>query len=300
MTRTAFDELVRHAPGATSDIDHLFPDLSARPVKRRIHRPAILIAAVAAVTATVLVVPMMLPGGTASAAALDTLSAAAGRQPEKAPDGIYHRVFVERFQYQGNIIHESWTLPDGTTWRRDTHPDGSVDYMKLPPMYSPTWTEWAPATVAALPTDAASMDAAVRKLVSGSISTNTAVFLYYGDALRVGYVPPAVRRAMILAMKRLPFIKAQTATTFDGAACMQITYYEPLEFFGGHYYCFDESTSTLLEEGRTFFGSVSYRSTLTVSDYVSTVPATVVSQAIDYTVPSGGPSETPSPTATPS
>jgi len=296
MTRTAFDELALHAPGRTADVGRLFPDLSARPAKRRIRRPAILVTAVAAVTVTVLVVPMMTPGGTASAAALDTLSAAAGRQPAEAPAGILHMVSVQRQDGLGDVTHESWTLSDGTAWRRDIRSDGSVEYMKLPPMY----TELAPATVAALPTDAAAMDTAVRKQASGSNSTNEAVFTYYGDALRLGYVPPAVRRAMISAMKRLPFIRAQRSTTADGAACLQITYYEPLAYFGGHYYCFDESTSTLLEEGRTFFGSVSYRSTLTVSDYVSTVPAAVVSQAIDYTVPNGGPSETPSPTATPS
>src|SRR5674476_1038188 len=48
MTRTAFDELVRHAPGATTGIDNLFPDLSTRPTKRRVRRPAILAAATAA------------------------------------------------------------------------------------------------------------------------------------------------------------------------------------------------------------------------------------------------------------
>lgn len=297
MTRTAFDELALHAPGPTADVNSLFPDVTApRRTSRRIRRPAILVVAVAAVTATVLVVPMMMPGGTAAAAALDTLSAAAGRQPAEAPAGILHMVFVQRQQGLGDVTFESWTLADGTAWRRDVRSDGSVEFMKLPPIYA----ELAPATVAALPTDAAAMDTAVRKQASGSNSTNQAVFTYYGDALRLGYVPPSVRRAMIGAMKRLPFVVARKATTADGAACLQITYYEPLEFFGGHYYCFDESTSNLLEEGMTFFGSVSYRSTFTVRDYVSAVPAAVVSQAVDYTVPNGGPSEAPSPTATPS
>lgn len=296
MTRTAFDELVRHAPGPTSDIDNLFPDLSARPTKRRIRRPAILVAAVAAVTATVLVVPMMLPGGTASAAALDNLSAAAGRQPDKAPAGILHQVFVERQRGMGDIKHESWTLADGTTWRRDTRSDGSVEYLKIPPMYSAL----APATVAALPTDPGAMDAVVRKQASGSVSTNEAVFVYYGDALRLGYVPPAVRRAMISAMKRLSFITTQRATTFDGAACLRITYYEPLRFFAGHYYCFNEATASLAESGFSTFGSIDFRSTVTVLDYVTAVPAVVTSQAVDYTVPTGGSSEEPSPTATPS
>ena len=133
MTRTAFDELICHAPGPTSDIDNLFPDLSARPTKRRIRRPAILVAAVAAVTATVLVVPMMLPGGTASAAALDNLSAAAGRQPDKTPAGILHEVVVERQEGRGDRTLESWILADGTTWRRDTTANGSVEYWKFPP-----------------------------------------------------------------------------------------------------------------------------------------------------------------------
>src|SRR5450631_3707684 len=110
MTRTAFAALVRHAPGPTTDIDSLFPDLSARPTKRRVRRPAILVAAVAAVTTTVLVVPMMLPGGTASAAALDNLSAAAGRQPDKVPAGILHQAVAERQQGVADRTLESWTL----------------------------------------------------------------------------------------------------------------------------------------------------------------------------------------------
>lgn len=296
MTRTAFDELARHAPGPTSDIDDLFPDLSARPAKRRIRRPAILLAAAAAVTVIVLVVPMMLPGGTASAAALDNLSAAAGRQPAQTPAGILHIVFVERFQNLGDVTHESWTLADGTTWRRDTLSDGSVEYLKLPPLY----LELAPATVAALPTDPGALDALLRKQVSGSASTNEAMFVYYGDALRQGYVPPAVRRAMIIAMKRLPFITTQSATTFDGAPCLKVTYYEPLRFFAGHYYCFDQSTANLVEDGTTLFGTSAggLRRTFTVFDYVITVPADVTSQAIDYTGPNGGPSTGPSATAT--
>jgi len=296
MTRTAFDELIRHAPGPTAGIDNLFPDLSARPTKRRIRRPAILVAAVAAVTATVLVVPMMLPGGTASAAALDSLSAAAARQPAETPAGILHEVFVEWQQGLGETKHESWTLADGTRWRRDTHADGSVEYMKLPPTYS----DLLPATVAALPTDPAAMDAVVRQQASGSVSTNEAVFVYYGDALRTGYVPPDVGRAMFGAMKRLPFIRTQRTTTIDGAACVRVTYYEPLRLFAGHYYCFDESTANLIEEGFSAWGSVDFRSTVKVLDYVTAVPEVVTSQAVDYTVPNGGPSGEPSPTATPS
>jgi hypothetical protein len=296
MTRTAFDELVRHAPGATTGIDNLFPDLSTRPTKRRVRRPAILAAAVAAVTATVLVVPMMLPGGTASAAALDDLSAAAGRQPDKAPAGILHEVFVEWQQGLGETRHERWTLPDGTNWRRDTSADGSVENLKLPPAYA----SLQPAFVAALPTDPAAMDAAVRKNTSGSSSTNEAVFVYYGDALQLGYVPPAVQRTMFSAMKRLPFIRTREATTIDGAACMQVTYYEPMRFFSGHYYCFDKATATFVEEGFSMSGSVDFRSTVKVLDYVAAVPSDVTSRAIDYTGPDSGASEKPSPTATPS
>lgn len=296
MTRTAFDELTRHAPGPTTDIETLFPDLTAQRTKRRVRRPAILVGAVAAVTATVLVVPVMMPGGATSAAALDNLSLVAGRQPEKTPVGILHLVFTERFDYQGDVKHESWTLADGTTWRRDTEADGSVAYMKLPPLYS----ELSPATVSALPTDPAALDQYVRSHATGSGSNNEAAFQYYGDALRQGYVPPAVRKAMIIAMKRLPFITTQSSTTFDGAPCMRVTYSELLRFFGGHYYCFDEGTARMVEDGITSFGTVTFRRTFTVADYVATVPADIVSRAIDYTGSTGGPSTAPSPTATPS
>ena len=299
MTRTAFDELALHAPGRTADVGRLFPDLSARPAKRRVRRPAILVTAVAAVTVTVLVVPMMTPGGTASAAALDTLSAAAGRQPAEAPAGILHTVVVERQRGMGDRTGESWTLSDGTRWQQNTSPSGSVEYWKFPSPYS-TLT---PAAVAALPTDPAAMDAVVRKQASGSLSTNEAVFTYYGEALRLGYVPPDVRRTMLTAMKRLPFIITQNATTIDGAACMKVTYYEPLRFFAGHYYCFDEATTSLAESGTSVFGSIDSRSTFTVRDYVTAVPTDVTSQAVDQTAVDQTMSDapaTPTPTATPS
>lgn len=294
MTRTAFDELVRHAPGATSDIDNLFPDPSAQPPKRRFRRPAILVAAVATVTATVLVVPMMLPGGTASAAALDNLSAAAGRQPERAPDGIFHEVVVERQKGMADRTLESWTLADGTTWRRDTTANGSMEYWKFPP--GPTRT--SPATVAALPTDPVALDAVVRKQVSGSVSTDEAVFRFYGDALRLGYVPPAVRRAMLMATKRLPHITTERAATIDGIGCLKVTYYEPLRLFLGRFYCFNEATASIVEEGQNMYLSNDFRSTVTVSEYVSAVPTVVTTQAVTEqsvkTTPETSPTATPS------
>ncbi len=278
MTRTAFDELVRHAPGATSDIDNLFPDLSARPAERRIRRPAILVAAVAAVTATVLVVPMMLPGGTASAAALDSLSATAGQQPDKSTAGVLHQVVVNRQKGMADRTLESWTLADGTTWRRDTQTDRSVEYWKFAPLSGVP--SLVPTAVAALPTDPADLDALVRSQVSGSMSTDEAVFVYYGDALRLGYVPPAVRRAMLIAMKRLPHIATQKAATIDGISCLKVTYSEPLRFAVSQYYCFDESTSSIVEEGDTEFASITFRSTVKVFDYVSAVPTAVTAQAV--------------------
>jgi len=293
MTRTAFDELARHAPGPTADIDALFPDVAARRLRRRVPRPVILVAAVTVVTATVLVIPAMLPGGTASAAALDSLSDVAGRQPEKAPAGIQHMVTSEWQDGLGERTFESWTLTDGTVWRRDTHADGSVEYLKIPPTYQAL----LPATVAALPTEPAAMDAAVRKQASGSLSTDEAVFTYYGDALRTGYVPPEVRQAMFGAMKRLPFIRSKKSATVDGAPCLQVTYYEPLRLFAGHYYCFDAATTVLVEEGHSAWGSVDYRSTLKMLDYVSAVPADVVAKAVD---PSSTASAASTPTSSPS
>jgi len=296
MTRNAFDELTRHAPGPTADIETLFPDLATPRPKRYIRRPAILVGSVAAVTATVLFIPLMLPGGTASAAALDNLSVTAGRQPGQAPVGIRHQVVVDRQPGMGNRTQESWTLADGTSWRRDTRSDGSLDYMKLPPIYEAL----APATVSLLPTDPGTMDAVVRKQVSGSSSTNEAVFVFYGDALRLGYVPPSVRQAMLIAMKRLPHITTEKAATIEGSQCLKVTYSEPLRVFVSQYYCFDEATASITEEGSTAFGSINFRSTVTVSDYVAAVPADVKSKAVDYTGPNGGPSQVPSPTASPS
>jgi hypothetical protein len=61
------------------------------------------------------------------------------------------------------------------------------------------------------------------------------------------HVPPAVRQAMLVAMKRLPYIASKKAATIDGSACLKVTYSEPLRFGTGQYYCFNESTASILD-----------------------------------------------------
>lgn len=110
------------------------------------------------------------------------------------------------------------------------------------------------------------------------------------------HVPPAVRQAMLVAMKRLPYIASKKAATIDGAACLKVTYSEPLRFGTGQYYCFNESTASILEEGNTEFASITFRSTVTVSDYVPAVPAAVTAQAVspEASTKAGTPTSTPS------
>jgi hypothetical protein len=179
----------------------------------------------------------------------------------------------------GDRVLESWTLPDGSTWRRDVGSKGTVEYHSYGPLTGAT-PSLLPADVANLPEDPQALDAAVRQQVSGSMSTDEAVFVYYGDALRLGYVPPTIRRAMLAAMSRLPYITVEKTTTIDGRPCQKVTYREPLRFLAaGSAYCFDPATTQIVEELQTAMGSIEFRSTVTTYEYVASVPEIVRSEA---------------------
>ncbi len=264
------DQLAEHAPVLRSDLDHLFPDLAARP--RTVRRRLLLVAAAAALTTGLVALPLVVPLSAADAAAVDRLSSTAGRQPAQTPSGVLHQVTQDWQEgFDGLRILESWTMPDGSSWRRDVGHDGSVNYHHFDTI---SWL--SPQEMALLPTDPKRLDAVVRSRVQGSMSTDEAVFTFYGDALRMGYVPASVRQAMVTAMGRLPHLGVQRATTVDGRACLKITYTEPARFFmAGKFYCFVEATSAMIEEGETYVGKLSFRSTLTTYEYVAAVPESV-------------------------
>lgn len=306
-TTTAYDQLAQHSPTPATDLDHLMPTLgkpTARPVRRRLA----LVGAVSVVTATVLAAPLFSTLGVTTATAVVSLSAAAGRMPAEFPNGVLHQIVVERQQGLGDKrVLESWTFANGSTWRRDTEYDGSMSYYAFPPLEG-RWPSLIPTGVAALPTNPTLLDALVRLQVQGSMSTDEAVFTYYGDALRLGFVPPTVRQAMLTAMGRLPHIAVQNSTTIDGRACLKVTYSEPKRASEGadYYYCFDESTASMIEEGQMVNGTLFFRSTLTTSEYVSAVPDEVTSEAAKSSQGEGkqGPDTTdqpsPAPTSSPS
>lgn len=264
------DQLADHAPVLRSDLDHLLPDLGARP--RTVRRRLLLVGAAAALTTGLVALPLVAPLSAPDAAAVDRLSSTAGRQPSQTTSGVLHQVTQDWQQgYEGLRILESWTLPDGSQWRRDVEHDGTVSYFHFDVSGA-----FSPQEVAALPTDPTRLDAVVRSRVQGSMSTDEAVFTFYGDALRMGYVPAAVRQAMVTAMGRLPHLAVQRTTTVDGRPCLKITYTEPARLFMiGSFYCFDEATSAMIEEGQTDVGKLFFRSTLTTYEYVAAVPESV-------------------------
>lgn len=277
MNTTMYDQLAKHAPVPQTGLDHLLPALekpTARPVRRRL----VLFGAIAAVTAGLVIAPVVLPNG-AAAAAVDQLSVAAGRQPAELPAGVLHQLVTNRQKGMGDRVLESWMLSDGSTWRRDVSPEGTVEYYAFEPLAGAT-PSLLPQDVANLPTDPAALDAVVRQQVSGSMSIDEAVFVYYGDALRLGYVPPTIRKAMLAAMSRLPHITVESSSTIGGRPCQKVTYSEPLRFFAaGQSYCFDPATTQIVEEQQTALGSIEFRSTVTTFEYVAAVPDSVKTEA---------------------
>ena len=283
MRTTMYDQLTDHAPSLRTDLDHLLPDFEGahgQSGRRRLlmagssgRRRLVMAGAVAAATTAIVTASFVLPNAAPGAAAVERLSATASSQPAAANGSVLHMSVTNSQQGMADRILESWTLADGSTWRRDVESDGSIVYGSFPTL------SISPALVAALPTDPAALDAQVRSMVSGSLSEDEAVFTFYGDALRLGYVPPAVRSAMVTAMGQLPNITVGNSTTEAGTACLRVTYAEPLRPGLGQFYCFDEASSNIIEEGTTQNGSVTFRSTTTAYGYVAAVPANVKTEA---------------------
>lgn len=302
-TKTMYDQLAEHAPAPTTHLDHLMPSLATPAPRSARRRRLVFVGAIATVTLGLVGASLVLPQGVPDAAAVEELAAVAGRQPAQAPSVVLHQIVTERQQGLGDKrVLESWTLADGTTWRRDIEYDGSLSYYLFPPLKG-LRPSHLPADVAALPTNPTLLDAWVRLQVSGSSSTDEAVFVYYGDVLRLGFVPPTVRKAMVTAMGRLPHTTVETSATIDGRTCLKVTYREPVRVNEGDFYCFDTSTSAILEEGVTLSGSIYFRSTLNISEYVAAVPDAVVAEAAKRAekdkAEASAPVATPTPERTP-
>ncbi|MGL5928478.1 MAG: hypothetical protein ACRCY8_06045 [Dermatophilaceae bacterium] len=307
MTPTSpADLLARHAPQhtGTDDLDGLLARVRRhQPTQRTargVRRLVIATGAVAATVTAATLLPAVLKSGNGTAAALDQLANTAASRPAAViPNGSYlHEVTVENpdgippgsSSTESGVFPrtlESWTEPTGVTWRYDRTAAGREEWFRFAPeSLAGAGPGTAPQELMALPADEQALLDHLRPVVDGSSSTDEAIFVYLGDALRAGHAPPETQRAMIAAMARLPHIETERTRSATGTPCLSVTYAEPRRDFE-QYVCFDEGTATLVEQGTVKRGELASISVVTERQLVTSVPADVRTKAAATPVAEG-------------
>jgi hypothetical protein len=239
----------------------------------------VLVALAGVIAAVLVVIEAVLPSGTPGAppkavAAIERLAVTAARSPgDRAKPGQYSHL-IERIR-QGNetIVIQTWTSHDGLSWRSYTANDGA-------PPYSVGWGESDTADPSlqfldSLPTNPTALNHYLRSHVSGSSSTDAAVFTAAGDLLRQGDAPPALRAAVIRVLERTSGITAEAAEDSVGRAAVKITFTDPTRQSGPQSLLFDPKTSSLLEEQ----DGPNFTATYTYTRPADKVPAVVAAEA---------------------
>jgi len=308
MSTDILDQVRRVQPAA-ADLDAAWPpadraDLlhrllltpSAAPPRLR-HRLVLVTALAAAAVTGVVAVPALLPDGTpgaaspAAAAALHRLSrtAAATRGTDPAAGQFLHRVVrahqVGITENPGDpldlvTVSESWQAPGGDLWRRDTGTDGSAAPHRST-SYFPSRGFDRGAFLASLPTDPAGLRRYLRSHVSGSNSTDEAVFVFIGDTLRDGGAPAALRSAMIIVLTLTDHVTLSTTRRDElGRAAEEFDYVDDARRPGVvQALSFDPVTAELIDEATTGDGS-SYTRSVQGSEVVDSVPTDILHSAV--------------------
>jgi hypothetical protein len=258
---------------------------SAARGRHRRTSAAVLGLATAAAVATITGV-VSLPGLSTSApranAALEALAVAAGNAPADAVGAQQYRHVVAHLSYGGASMSETWIAADGRSWRWDTF-NGVKEYFAFPAAAQVATGElvYSPAFLATLPTTSKSLSHYLRRHVSGSNSTNDAVFTAVGDMLRTRAASPKLRVAAVGVIEGLPHISTQATTDLLGRPALAVTYEAPGN--GPDSLLFDRSTAALLGEDILPGYRVAY-----TEDIAGSVPADVLAHAhMPKTTPAG-------------
>lgn len=280
------------ATGATGAPAHPPRALRRRPRRRVTLALAAAAVAVVGVVAS-LVLPSGAPGGASPAAAAELTRlaavAATASVDTAGPDQLVHLVIVERQtgddapenasgQDRARTL-ESWTAADGTVWRRDVEATGTVQYYRFAAGVDDTANP-SPAFLASLPTDPDALRAYLRANVSGSGSTDAAVFTAVGDMLRGGFAPAPLRAAAIEVLKRTPHVGLGDATTDAlGRPALELTFADPKDDEGAwSSLYFAPDTAEILQEA-DHAPELDYLSIVQTADVADEVPADVLERA---------------------
>ncbi|WP_295696564.1 CU044_5270 family protein [Lapillicoccus sp.] len=273
-------------------------DEGVRLVRRRIHPPrsrrsrfVACSALVAAAVAAGVVVPVLLPHGSpgaASPAAAEALHRLARVATSSATDAAGPGQFVHSVTQElrtgvqegneasgGPMTYEQWTAHDGRFWRRDTSAGVVNEILFFPADQSSV------SYVVSLPTDPDELNRFLRKNVSGSNSTDEAVFVAIGDLLRDHNASARLRAAMMSVLARTDHVSLGSATDDTrGRPATEFDFVDDSNRPGVvASLFFDPKTAELIDERTTSPQSTGTMSVL-VSDVVSAVPPEVVNTAI--------------------
>ena len=264
---------------------------------RRSRRPLAIGLAAAAVAVVAIAVPLALPVGApggaspAAAAELDRLATVAASAPfdTAGPDDVLHLVVVDHQTSDGTAVEdpagtdvrtlESWTTADGTTWRKDTEA-GEVRYYQFAPGGDYTAAP-SPAYLASLPTDPDALRSYLRSHVSGSSSTDEAVFTAVGDMLRGGFAPPALRVAALDVLKHTDHVTLGDATADElGRPVVEVDFVDQAkraDAVQALYFATD--TAEIVQEADRWPG-MDFRSVVQSSEVVAAVPDELLDKAV--------------------
>jgi hypothetical protein len=244
--------------------------------RHRRYFAAVLGLATAAAVATVTGVAP-LPGLSGEAphanAALRSLAVAAGKAPADGVGAQEYRHVTAHLSNGGASMSETWIAADGRSWRWDTF-NGTKEYFAFPAPTQVATGEpvYSPARLSTLPSTPKALSHYLRRHVSGSSSTNDAVFTAVGDLLRTRAASPQLRVAAIGVVEGLPYISTRATTDLLGRPALAVTYAAPGN--GPDSLLFDRSSATLLGEDLLPGYRVAYTEDVAVS-----VPAEVLSHA---------------------
>lgn len=293
-SRAGLAELIRHDEvGTRARLRH-------RPRRRWVVAASVTVAAAVAAA-----VPALLPDGVpgaaspAAAAALEQLARVAARAPvDTARPGQFvhtvlreHTIGVPEGTADGSVpnvieTRDSWRASDGRLWQRDVAVDVTGTTFGRKPQTS---TEVIPASeysteaayLESLPTDAGDLDRYLRAHVSGSDSTDEAVFVAVGDMLRGGTASAGVRSAAVTVLARTDHVRLGPVSRDGlGRDVQEFDFVNEGDRPGVvEALLFDTRTAQLIGE-RTTQPGAEHTTSVLVSEVVDSVPADVLRTAV--------------------
>ncbi|WP_375482189.1 hypothetical protein [uncultured Jatrophihabitans sp.] len=154
------------------------------------------------------------------------LLAARARVAPALVTGGYWHVVRHDTEDGGTAVQESWTDGRGRVWRRDTEHDGSVSYLLFAPGTG-DFEDPTPRTLSHLPTDPVALERTLRAHVSGSTSTDEAVFDYVQTIVGSGWASPDLRAAALTVLQHTGRVTTSTTTDSLGRPAVRADFVDP-------------------------------------------------------------------------